>query len=107
MWISSVDLCEKLNISRPCLYKLAEKKGWDFKFQRLPQGGRQKIYAFPDDVQSKKTKPKQLNEPVKPPPIPADNIPDLSPINGLPIDLQAQASLRARLCELRPLHKEQ
>ncbi len=100
MWISSVDLCEKLNISRPCLYKLAEKKGWEHKFQRLPQGGRQKMYAFPDDEESKETKPKRPNEPVKPPPAPADDIPDLSPINGLPIDLQAQASLRARLCEM-------
>ena len=30
-WISSNELCKKMEISRPCLYKLAKKKEWEFK----------------------------------------------------------------------------
>ena len=103
MWISSVDLCEKLNISRPCLYKLADKKGWEHKSQRMPHGGNRKLYGVPDSLlhQEEESLPELRDESDNlPVTVEDDAIPDLRPINGLPIDLQAQASLRARLCEL-------
>jgi len=95
-WISSNELCKKMEISRPCLYKLAKKKEWEFKFQKLPQGGRQKLYSIPDDMEFKHievaTKPVVKTC--------SAEVPNLKPVEEIPHHQFELAKLRATLCEL-------
>ncbi|MCD4651062.1 MAG: hypothetical protein K8S56_04660 [Candidatus Cloacimonetes bacterium] len=84
-----------MNISRPYLYRIADKKGWESKFRKLPTGGRQKLYSLPDNadlsvIENTSTEVLEVK---------ADSIPDLNPGEDIPMLQQEQAMLRAKLCE--------
>ena len=99
MWLSSIELGKRLAITRPSVYRLAKKRGWETKLVAMPGGGNCKLY----DVSESEFSPTTKERPIKtmaPPAASSDDIPDLRPKVVIPLDLQEQAELRARLCEL-------
>ncbi len=101
-WLSSNELCDMLDVTRPGLYKIAKKQAWSTKQVKMEHGGHRKLYEVPDDYLVEKTgqvTPFPSHAESLPVAI-DDSIPDLRPKIDIPLDLQEQAELRARLCEL-------
>ncbi len=100
MWLSSIELSKRLSMTRPSVYRLAKKRGWETKLVAMPGGGNCKLY----DVSESEFTPVITEQTIKiaaPSVVSLDDIPDLRPKTVIPLDLQTQADLRARLCELR------
>jgi len=104
-WMSCAELQGELNASRPTVLKIAREQGWKHRFDILPQGGRRKLYAVPEEQEQ--TPSESLPEPmasgqVEPASVPAmmdETIPDLRPKHTEPMQYQEQAALRAQLCD--------
>ena len=99
MWLSSIELSKRLAVTRPSVYRLAKKRGWETKLVAIHGGGNCKLYYVSESEFTPTTKEQPIKIAITPP-LTSDAIPDLRPKIDIPLDLQMQADLRARLCEL-------
>ena len=108
-WMTCSELQDMLNVSRPTAVKIAREKGWESRYETLPQGGRRKLYAVPDERTESPTKPdiahdseedeQEESVSISVPALRDETIPDLRPKHNEPLHYQEQAHLRAQLCD--------
>ena len=99
MWLSSIELSKRLGMTRPSVYRLAKKRGWETKLVAIHGGGNCKLY-YVSESEFTPSKTERSSKKDMPPMVSSGDLPDLRPKIDIPLDLQTQAELRARLCEL-------
>jgi len=108
-WMTCSELQDMLSVSRPTAVKIAREKGWESRYETLPQGGRRKLFAVPEERTETPTEPEIAHDSeedeqeesvsISVPALRDETIPDLRPKHNEPLHYQEQAHLRAQLCD--------